>query len=64
MNNNVMTSREAQAARNELFSLLVQRAGMTTKRFIETTKNDFVADNLDLLTPSEKEKYQAMGFVL
>ncbi|MCI6324416.1 MAG: hypothetical protein MR787_04990 [Bacteroidales bacterium] len=64
MNNNVMTSREAQAARNELFSLLVQRAGMTTKRFIETAKNDFVADNLDLLTPSEKEKYQAMGFVL
>ena len=64
MNNNVMTSREAQAARNELFSLLVQRAGMSTKRFIETAKNDFVADNLDLLTPSEKEKYQAMGFVL
>ena len=64
MNNNVMTSREAQAARNELFSLLVQRAGMSTQRFIETAKNDFVADNLDLLTPSEKEKYQAMGFVL
>lgn len=59
-----ITKQEADAAKKELFALMLKKTGISTYRFYEVARNNFVANNLDLLTPAERSKYQAMGFVL
>ena len=55
---------EAEAAKKEIFTLMLKKTGITTNRFYEIARNNFVANNLDLLTPAEKQRYREIGLSL
>ena len=50
--------------KKEIFALLLKKIGVTTNRFYEVARNNFVANNLDLLTPEEKKHYKEKGLSL
>lgn len=55
---------EAEAAKKEIFALMFKKTGISTNRFYEIARNNFVANNLDLLTPDEKQRYREIGLSL
>ena len=59
-----ITKQEADAAKKELFALMLKKTGISTYRFYEVARNNFVANNLDLLTPAEKKHYKEIGLTL
>lgn len=58
-----MTKKEIEAVRKEIIQTVISRSGVSMKDIYNTAVNNFVAGNLDLLTPSERSKYKAMGFI-
>ena len=60
----IISKKEADAAKKEIFALLLKKIGVTTNRFYEVARNNFVANNLDLLTPEEKKHYKEKGLSL
>ena len=60
----IISKKEADAAKKEIFALLLKKIGVTTNRFYEVARNNFVANNLDLLTLEEKKHYKEKGFSL
>ncbi len=42
----------------EALELIIKRSGVTKKFIIETAMKKFFADNIDLLTASERKKYK------
>jgi len=42
----------------EVFNLLLKKTGMSYKRLIELTKQEFVVYNRELLTPTEKQQFK------
>ncbi len=59
-----ITKPQAEAAKKEMFAIMLRKTGMSSARFYEIARNNFVANNLDLLTPAEKKKYQEIGLSL
>ena len=55
---------EAEAAKKEIFALMLKKTGISTNRFYEIARNNFGANNLDLLTPDEKQRYREIGLSL
>lgn len=64
MANKSITKAEADAAKKEMFSIMLKKTGMSSVRFYEIARNTFVANNLYLLTPAEKKRYQEIGISL
>ncbi|MBR6092036.1 MAG: hypothetical protein IKQ09_04390 [Bacteroidales bacterium] len=46
--------------RKEAQSIILKRSGISVKRLYENAVNEFVASNIDLLTPAERKKYSAV----
>jgi hypothetical protein len=42
----------------EVFKLLLKKTGTSYKRLIEIAKQEFVVDNVDMLTPAEKRQFK------
>lgn len=59
-----ITKAEADAAKKEMFSIMLKKFGMSSARFYEIVRNTFVANNLDLLTSEEKKRYNEMEMSL
>lgn len=51
-------------AQQEILNIILQRAGLTKKNIHDIAEQDFVVNNIDLLTPAEKKHYKDLGFVL
>ena len=56
-----LTTKEA---RNEILAIMLQRTGLTKKDIHDVAEQDFVVNNLDLLTTAEKRHYKELGFIL
>jgi hypothetical protein len=54
------STKEADALRKEAQSIIIKRSGISIKRLYEHAINDFVANNIDLLTPEERKKYSSI----
>ncbi len=52
--------KELDAMRKEAQSIIIKRSGISIKRLYENAVNEFVASNIDLLTPVERKKYSAV----
>lgn len=52
--------KEMESLRKEAQKIVIERSGMSLKRLYEIAVNDFVANNIDLLTPAEKKRYSAV----
>lgn len=52
--------REMESMRKEAQSIILKRSGISVKRLYENAVNEFVASNIDLLTPAERKKYSAV----
>ncbi len=48
----------------EMRETMLKRAGLTKKDVLEEGLRAFVANNLDLLTPAEIEKYRNAGLLM
>ena len=51
---------ELENLRKEAQKIIIERSGISLKRIYEHAVNDFVANNIDLLTQAEKEKYRSV----
>ena len=49
--------KEEKQRAEELFRLILKKAGMSYREFLFIEKHNLVASNLDMLTEEEKEKY-------
>lgn len=58
------TIKATKEARQEILAIMLQRAGLTKKNIHDVAEQDFVVNNLDLLTAAEKKHYKELGFVL
>ena len=52
--------KEWENLRKEAQKIIIERSGISLKRIYEHAVNDFVANNIDLLTQAEKEKYRSV----
>lgn len=52
--------KEKENLRKEAQKIIIERSGISLKRIYEHAVNDFVANNIDLLTQAEKEKYRSV----
>lgn len=52
--------KEKENLRKEAQKIIIKRSGIPLKRIYEHAVNDFVANNIDLLTQAEKEKYSSV----
>lgn len=52
--------KELDAMRKEAQGIIIKRSGISVKRLYENAVNEFVANNIDLLTPAERKKYSAV----
>ncbi|GHT64906.1 hypothetical protein FACS189451_12620 [Bacteroidia bacterium] len=48
---------EIKKEKNELLKLILKKTGMSYKELIELSKEGFIAANLDVVSPSEKQKF-------
>lgn len=58
------TTRATKEVRQEILAIMLQRTGLTKKNIHDVAEQDFVVNNIDLLTAAEKKHYREMGFVL
>jgi hypothetical protein len=47
---------------DELFKLLLQKTQTNYKSLIESSKRDFIVSNLEVLTPTEKTRFDKLVF--
>ena len=53
-------AKEMKALYLELIAIMLQRAGLKEEDIYRTAMKSWASKNLDLLTPTEKKKYQAV----
>ncbi|MDR1224614.1 MAG: hypothetical protein LBL07_17310 [Tannerella sp.] len=53
-----LEQKTANQLQKELITTLLQRAGIKEKDIYRVALTNWVSKNLDLLTPSERQKYQ------
>ena len=54
--------REAKKQTKELFELLLKKTGAKKKDIIDMAIDSFISNNLDLITPAEKKKFDKLVF--
>lgn len=52
-----MTTAESNKRREELLKLILKKSNMTYSEFLLMVKQNFVFSNLDMLTETEKKKF-------
>ena len=55
---NVTDNKEIRGLQNELVTLLLKKSGVTLDRLYLSARKQFVSSNLDLLTLSERKKFE------
>ena len=53
-------AKEMKALYLELIAIMLKRAGLKEEDIYRTAMKSWASKNLDLLTPTEKKKYQAV----
>ncbi|MBR5029297.1 MAG: hypothetical protein IKX51_08760 [Bacteroidales bacterium] len=53
-------TQELDALRKEAQTIILKRSGISLKRLYENAINEFVANNIDLLTPAERKKFSSI----
>jgi hypothetical protein len=48
--------------RDGVFNLLLKKTGLTQKSLIEHAKSEFIIDNLDMITPTERKQFNMLHF--
>jgi len=51
---------EIKKEKNELLKLILKKTGMSYRELIELSKEGFIVSNLDVITPSEKQKFSKL----
>ena len=54
----------AKKQKAELFQLLLKKTGTSYKDLVDMAKQDFIAANLDIITPVERKKFDHLVFGL
>jgi len=54
----------AKKQSDELFKLILEKTGVSRKRIHELAENEFVAANLDVVTPTERKRFDRLVFGL
>jgi len=54
----------AKKQSEELLKLILERTGVSRKRIHELAENEFIAANLDVITPTEKTHFDRLVFGL
>jgi hypothetical protein len=54
----------AKKQSNELLMLILGKTGVSRKRIHELAENEFVAANLDVVTPAERKRFDRLVFGL
>ena len=49
---------------DELLKLILDKTGVTRKKIHELAEHDFVAANLDVITPAERKRFDQLVFGL
>ena len=57
---NTATKKTANQLQKELIMLLLQKASVKEKDIYRVAMTNWVSKNLDLLTPTEREKYKSV----
>ena len=52
----------AKKQSNELLRLILDKTGVSRKRLHELAENEFVAANLDVVTPTERKHFDRLVF--
>ena len=52
----------AKKQSNELLKLIIEKTGVSRKRIHELAENEFVAANLDVVTPAERKRFDRLVF--
>ena len=53
---------EIKRLQNEVLELILKKTGISFNSLIEHAKRDFILNNLDVITPSEAQKYKKIFF--
>ena len=51
---------EIKKEKDELLKLILKKTGMSYRELIELSKEGFITANLDVVTPSEKQKFSKL----
>jgi len=54
----------AKKQSDELLKLILEKTGVSRKRIHEIAENEFVTANLDIITPTEKQRFDRLVFGL
>ena len=54
----------AKKQSNELLKLILGKTGVSRKRIHELAEDEFIAANLDVVTPSERKRFDRLVFGL
>ena len=54
----------AKKQSDELFELVLEKTGTSRKKLYELAKHEFVAANLDVVTPTERKRFDRLVFGL
>ena len=54
------STKEVDALRKEAQSIIIKRSGISLKRLYEHAIDEFVANNIDLLTSEERERFRTI----
>jgi hypothetical protein len=53
---------EIKKLQSEILKLILDRTGISYNTLIDHAKRDFILNNLDVVTPTEAQKYQKIFF--
>jgi len=54
----------AKKQSDELLKLILEKTGVSRKRVHELAENEFVAANIDVITPTERKRFDRLVFGL
>lgn len=54
----------AKQQSKELLRLILEKTGVSRKRIYELAENEFIAANLDIVTPAERKQFDKLVFGL
>ena len=54
----------AKKQSDELLKLILKKTGVSRKRIHELAENEFIAANLDVITPAERKRFDRLVFGL
>jgi len=55
--------RNAETIKQEMFALMLKKAGISRKNVYESARNRWMIKNTDMLSPSEMDYFKSQGIV-